>query len=134
LKNDGCCQQGTGDDLADVEGIEIQAFVQLIGTTDSLRPGREFPKLLFDDWARIIFDSAANDSALSPKLRGESESRLHAVAYQVRFRPGSQYLKYELFRRYCKYNNDDKGKLHYRTPEDRSESRVKGAEPGARLG
>jgi len=79
LDNAGGCEQGTGDDLAHIQGVEIQAFIQLGSERICLRPRGEFSKLLFDNRARAIFGGAAYHSAISPKLRCEGEPRFHGA-------------------------------------------------------
>ena len=42
-------EEGTGDDLPNVEGSEVQTVVELGGESMCLRPGAKLAKLLFDD-------------------------------------------------------------------------------------
>ena len=77
LKERSSSQQRTGYDLADFQGIEIQTFVELVGETESLSPGVELAKLLFDNGAGLLLDSATDDSAVTPKLSREGKTSTH---------------------------------------------------------
>jgi hypothetical protein len=77
LKDAGSGKKRAGYDLADITGIEGQAFVQFAGTIVGLRPGGKLAKLLLDNRSGAVFDGATDNTAASPILRGKSKPWLH---------------------------------------------------------
>lgn len=72
-------ENGTGYDLANLERIEVQAFVEFGGEVLRLRPGLELAELRLDDGAGAIKDRTANYCAITPILRRKGESMLHVT-------------------------------------------------------
>ncbi len=73
LKDASSSEEGAGYDLPDVEWVETQAFVEFFRAGVGLRPGGELAKLLLDNGPGPIFNGAAHNSTVAPKLGGESE-------------------------------------------------------------